>query len=171
MALPTLLDLFDDLEQQAAGLAFVQRDAEVADLAEAEYAQVDLSARLHASVGRRVVASVPGDRLAGTLDRVGADFLLLDAGHAELVVPTAAILTVNGLAPAARVREARPLTARLGLTSMLRRLASERVGSTFVLRDGGRVDGPPERVGTDFVEVAGGCVVPCSAIAFVRVSR
>src|SRR4051794_10210086 len=55
-----LLDLFDDLEQQAEGLALIGRDAEVAELSRAEYAQVDLADRLHASEGRSVRFGVNG---------------------------------------------------------------------------------------------------------------
>ena len=43
-----LLDLFDDLEQQAEGLALAERDALVAEQSRAEYAEVDLAARLPA---------------------------------------------------------------------------------------------------------------------------
>ena len=53
-------DLFDDLEQQAEGLALTERDALVAEQSRAEYAQVDLTARLHASRGTRLVLQVSG---------------------------------------------------------------------------------------------------------------
>ena len=49
-----LLDLFEDLEHQAEGLALTDRDAEVAELARSEYAEIDLAARVHASVGQPV---------------------------------------------------------------------------------------------------------------------
>ena len=61
--------VFDDLEQQAAGLHLVERDAEVADLTVAEYSRVSLGARLHASLGdelrlRLVGGHVVSGRLA-----------------------------------------------------------------------------------------------------------
>ena len=52
--------LFDDLEQQAEGLALVERDAEVAEQSRAEYAQVDLAGRALASTGRRLLVAVAG---------------------------------------------------------------------------------------------------------------
>ena len=74
-----LLALFDDLEQQAEGLALSARDAEVAELGRAEYAQVDLASRLHGSVGRRVGLVVEGlGRLDAVLARVGAEWCLAD---------------------------------------------------------------------------------------------
>ena len=56
------LELFDDLEQQAEGLALAERDARVAERCRAEYAEVDLVARLHASVGTPVQVEVRGRR-------------------------------------------------------------------------------------------------------------
>src|SRR5438128_2529587 len=55
-----LWDVLDDLEQQAEGLALAARDAEVAEQSRAEYARVDLSARLHGSLGRRLTLGVRG---------------------------------------------------------------------------------------------------------------
>ena len=55
-----LLDLFDDLEQQAEGLALAERDALVAEQSRSEYAAVALADRLHASVGTRLLLDVGG---------------------------------------------------------------------------------------------------------------
>ena len=52
--------LLDDLEQQAEGLALAERDALVAEQRRAEYAAVDLSGRLHASVGDALRLDVRG---------------------------------------------------------------------------------------------------------------
>src|SRR6478672_12373653 len=82
-----LLDLFDDLEQQAAGLALGERDALVAEQSRAEYAGVDLAARLHASAGSPVQVDVAG---LGTIDaslrRVGEGWCLLDGSGQAWVV-------------------------------------------------------------------------------------
>ena len=73
-----LLAFFDDLEQQASGLALANRESEVAELAVAEYATVSFASRLHASVGSRVSVRVAGGQLlVGDLARVGADWILL----------------------------------------------------------------------------------------------
>ena len=64
--------VFDDLEQQAAGLHLVERDAEVADLTVAEYSRISLGARLHASLGLELrVRLLGGHQLSGRLARVG----------------------------------------------------------------------------------------------------
>src|SRR3954447_24992176 len=68
----SLEGLFDDLEQQAEGLALSDRDALVAEQRVAEYARVDLAARLHGSVGRHLACEVAGvGRVEGELSRVG----------------------------------------------------------------------------------------------------
>ena len=75
-----LLDLFDDLEQQAAGLELERRDAEVEDRVRDEYAEVDLAvapARLGGVRGGRSGCS-GSDEVRGTLVRVGVDWCLLE---------------------------------------------------------------------------------------------
>ena len=132
-----LLDLFDDLEQQAEGLALAERDALVAEQSRSEYAAVALADRLHASVGTRLLLDVAGlGALDGRLVRAGDGWCLLDADREEWVVVTAAVRAVRGLADGGRAPDARPLTARLGLGSALRGLAGDR---TEVLLH--RVDG------------------------------
>lgn len=175
-----LLVLFDDLEQQAAGQALVERDEEVAGLAVAEYAAVPLAARLHASVGQPVTVLLGGETVRGELDRVGTDCLLLRAEHPgrvrRLLVPLAAVDLVGGLSGRAVAVPARPLQARLGITAVLRRLSEERVPCRFRVRTG-QVDGIPARVGADFCEVAGADgaahrgVVPLRALLWVQEQR
>lgn len=155
-----LLDLFDDLEQRAEGLALAERDAEVAELARGEYAAVDLAARLHASVGLTVELRLNAVGLVrGRLARVGVGWCLLvrdvGAGRAEeWVLVTTALLGARGLAAGALAEQARPVTARLGLASALRRLAGERAELVCVTRDGERRSGIATRVGADFLELA-----------------
>ncbi len=151
-----LLTLFEDLEQQAEGLVRAERDAVVAERSRAEYAQVDLLARLHAGVGGLVVLGVAGvGALEGTLRRVGADWCLVDAGAQEWLVRLAALSTVRGLPSRAVPPGARSVAARLGIGSALRRLAEG--GSEVVVHraDGVVLRGGLRRVGADFVELAG----------------
>src|SRR3954453_9609446 len=73
-----LLDLFDDLEQQAEGLALAGRDAEVAEQARAEDARVDLDPRVHASTGAELRLWVAGlGPLDARLVQVGDGWCLL----------------------------------------------------------------------------------------------
>lgn len=169
--------LLDDLEQQAAGLALAERDDLVSELAEAAYVQIRLSARLHASIGEQVRLRLAGGlRIAGVLERVGVDFLVLDGGSARWAVPFAGVRCVDGLSRRARAPEVLPAVAKLGVTSVLRRLAEEENVCAFHDVDSIISTGCPVRVGADFVEIesdAGGWphVVPLAAIAAIRLGR
>jgi hypothetical protein len=166
-----LWDVLDDLEQQAEGLALAARDAEVAEQSRAEYARVDLSARLHGSLGRRLTLAVRGVAgLDGVLSGVGAGWVLLDVGAVDWVVPLDAVLSLRGLADRGVPAEARPVTARLGLASALRRVAEERAEVLLHRVDGSLDRGVLTRVGADFVELLAreSEVVPFAALAAVR---
>lgn len=168
-----LVALFEDLEQQADGLRLRERDGEVVALEAAEYAEVDLVSRLHGSVGGAIAVHLADALLVrGRLDRVGADFCLVGAGHqGSWVVPVAAVHWVEGLAERAVVEEARPVLARLRLTSVLRRLADGRAPVTVHLAGGQRLEGRIGRVGRDFVEMAGSaqvCAVALGTLTAVR---
>jgi hypothetical protein len=164
-----------DLEQQAEGLAWAERDAEVAELSRAEYASVDVAARLHGSLGARVGLSVTGvGTLSGELSRVGEGWCLLDAGPDEWLVRLPAVRSLRGLRDRAVTGASRPAAARLGLASALRVVVEDR--STAVLHrvDGSLSRGRLGRVGADFVEVAHGETrwgvetVPFASLAAVR---
>jgi hypothetical protein len=170
-----VLDLFDDLEQQAEGLALAERDATVAELGRAEYAEVELAARLHASVGHPVQLVVQGaGTVHGRLQRVGSGWCVVqgDDGRSGTVARTAALISARGLSPRAVPEVARGPLARLGFASVLRRLAEEAQPLVMVLVDGAVRRGSPLRVGADFVEVTAGDggveVVPFPAVATVR---
>ncbi len=175
-----LLALFDDLEQQAEGLALAERDAEVAEQARAEYARVDLASRFHASLGRALVLAVTGSgQVDATLVRVGDGWCLLEAGRQEWIVRLEAVASVRGLADRAVGQEARPLGARLGLASALRGVADSRAETVLHRLDGTWLRGTWGRVGADFAELLVGDdggwgpgrtveVVPFSAVSSVR---
>ena len=175
-----LLDLFDDLEQQAGGLELERRDAEVADRVRDEYAEVDLAARLHASVGSGVgLALVGADEVQGTLVRVGVDWCLLavaTSGSArEVLVRQGALVATRGLSDRAVPVDARSVLSRLTLASCLRRLGER--GERQVVRtvDGCLRSGEITRVGADFVELwddsgpePGPLQVPLRSLVWVR---
>lgn len=169
-----VLALLDDLELQAEGLHLAERAAEVDALTVAEYAEVPLVARLHASIGRQVRVGVTDDLdVRGRLARVGSDWMLVDQGHIAWFVHLSATLVVSGLGQHSVPDEARPLSARLSLRSVLRRLAEERRDCALHLSGGRVVLGSLLRVGADFVElrspdVPDPVVVPLPAVAVVR---
>jgi hypothetical protein len=171
-----VLGMLDDLEGQAEGLHLAERAVEVHELSVAQYAEVDLVGRLHASVGRAVrVGTTDGRDLHGRLDGLGSDWLAIDGEAGACVVPLAGIALLGGLAAGSVPEAARPLTSRLSLRAVLRRLAAE--GEPCALHlDGGRtLRGVPERVGADFVELTQPehplpVTVPVAAIAVLQTS-
>jgi hypothetical protein len=169
-----VLGMLDDLEMQAAGLHLADRAVEVGELSVAEYAEVELLGRLHASVGRQVhVSSTDGLEIHGRLTATGADWILVgDSSSVWFVhLPAAAIL--RGLAPGSLPAEARPLTARLSLRSALRRFAEDRRPCTIHLCGGRALQGNLTHVGADFAVLRQGqtgeaVTVPLSAVAVVQ---
>jgi hypothetical protein len=168
-----LLDLFDDLEQQADGLALAERDALVAEQSRAEYAEVDLAARLAGSVGGRLWLDVQGvGGLDGVLGRTGDGWLVIEGAGGAWVVLLSAVRRARGLSDAAVDAAARPLAARLGVASALRGLAESRLPCVLHGTDGQVTQAVLVRVGRDFVEVrpVDGPVevVPFAAVAALR---
>ena len=149
-----MLALFDDLEQQAAGLSLLERDLEVADRTQAEYARVALAGRLHASVGRELTVRLVGGRVtSGRLVRTGPDWLMLTASGSEWVLRTAAVVSVGGLSVRADSEETWSVVDRLGVRTVLRRLAAEASECVVHATDGQQVEGRVGRVGEDFMEL------------------
>jgi hypothetical protein len=148
-------DLFGDLEREWEALGEGDRRAEVAERTRAEFAQVPLVDRLRGALDRDVaVRTLSGHDLTGRLARVGADFLLLGAPRREWVVPVHALAAVRGLAPQSVDADlAGPVAARLGLASMLRRVAADRSVVAVVPADGRVLSVRLQRVGADFVEL------------------
>ena len=174
-----LLAMFDDLEHQAEGLALTARDADVAELGRAEYAQVELAARLHGSVGRRLALEVTGvGRLEATLGRVGPDWCLVDDGKHEWLLRLPAVTRIGGLGDRAVDARHRSLGARLGFGSVLRGVSDEGAPALVHLLAGPTVRGAVWRVGADFLEVrlgaddpwAGGASARVEVVAFGAVS-
>lgn len=150
-------DLFADLEAQADALAVAERAAEVDERARVEFGAVAVGDRLGAALGLPVRLDLLGDTaIAGTVARVGADWLLLDEGHGrEALVVTSTIRTASGLP-----RHSVPpgaggaVRARLTLRSALRGVARDRSGARLHTVDGAVIEATLDRVGADFVEAA-----------------
>jgi hypothetical protein len=165
--------LFDDLEQQAAGLSLAERDAEVAELRRAEYAGVDLAARLRASVGARLLVDVLGvGPVEGELHRVGLGWLLIGATQ-DWIVTASALGSARGLLDRVAPAGGQPVQDRLGIGSVLRQLSGARCEVVVHRTDGRSTRGTLGRVGADFVEVLAGEsghleVLPFTAVAAVR---
>lgn len=166
-----LFALLDDLEQQADALYDADRTPELADRSRAEYQQVTLASRLAASVGLDVGLEVSGvGAVAGVLERVAEQWCLVRAADQDWVVTLDAVRSVSGASSRSVPEPAWSPLARLGRSSVLRRLAE--AGERCVLHDttGGRVDGVPRRVGADFVEVEVGEAGRSVLVAFATLS-
>jgi hypothetical protein len=149
-------ELFADLEREWDALAGAERQAEIAERTRAEFARLVLVDRLRGSEGRHVrLATWRGRELSGELTVVGADFVLLASGRQEWLVPLVAVGSVSGLGAASvSAQEAGPVRARLGLGSVLRRVAADRSPVTVVGPEQRPVCGTVQRVGADFLELA-----------------
>jgi hypothetical protein len=162
--------LLDDLEAQAEGLYLADRAAEVSELGIAQYAEVGLADRWQASVDRQIrVVTTDGWDLRGQLVGAGADWIALDgAAGGGWALNLRFVATVTGLADRTVPRDAWPLSARLSLGSVMRRLAEEPGPVGLRLIDGRVVHGTLTRVGADFVafvpEAGEAIVVPFSAV-------
>jgi hypothetical protein len=171
-----LFQVFDDLEQEAAGLALVARDAAASERARELYSEVDLASRFHGSVGALVELVVTGSGpVRGRLARVGRGWCLVvlaDEDGREAAVNLAGLQGVRGLAARATPEAARPVTSRLRLASALRGMAADGEAVAVTRVDGEVRRGRLLRVGSDFVEllteVRSTEVVPMSALAVVR---
>jgi hypothetical protein len=168
-----LFALLDDLEGQASALWEADREAELADRAQAEYAAVSLASRLMASTGAHVALDLPSvGRVEGELHRVGEDWCLLAGGTGSWVVPLWQVLAVRGASPRSVPEAAWSPVNRLGLRSALRRLAEARARCLVHLTDGSRVEAVLGRVGSDFAEVTTAVgetvLVPWTALVAVQ---
>jgi hypothetical protein len=166
--------LLADLERQAEGLHLADRAVEVAELRIAQYAEVELIARLHAATGRPIrVGTVDGWNVEGELVGTGADWIVLEAGTDRgWALNLQLVVTIAGPGDGSVPQEARPLSARLSLRSILRR-ASEAGEPVAVRVTSGQVlHGMLAGVGADFVELirdsGEATVIPLAALIGVR---
>lgn len=147
--------LFADLESQAAALAAVDRDGEVAERVRIETGRLTLVERLRGAIGHPVSMRCTGvGPCNGRLDRVGKDWLLVvEATGVETLVPLRSLLGVGGLGRHSST-PAGSAAVELGLRSVLRGVARDRAPVRLVLGDGTPVDGTLDRVGADYLEIA-----------------
>jgi hypothetical protein len=149
---------------------------EVHELTVAQYAEIALVGRVHASVGRPVrVGTAEGLDLHGRLADAGSDWLSVEEDAGTSFVPLAGVAMIVGLADSSLPDAARPLAARLSLRAVLRGLAAEEQACVLHLRGGRTLRGVPARVGADFVELAlpesvDPVAVPLAALGVVRPS-
>ncbi|MFC8502978.1 hypothetical protein ACFUC1_11475 [Pedococcus sp. NPDC057267] len=174
-------DLFADLESQWDAEQRRELDAEVADRTRRERATVALAHRLAAAGSAAVSVTVrDGTRVSGQVADVGDGwFLLGEPGRVPCLVPTAAVVSVTGLA--ARAVEGSP-GRRFGLGYALRAVSRDRAVVRLTDFTGSTCTGTIDAVGSDHLglaehapdlprrpeNVTGSRVVPFDAIVLVR---
>jgi hypothetical protein len=149
--------LFDDLEAQAEAYAAAEFAAEVSERSRYEVGQVRLVDRLRAAVGHPVTVGCRGvGSVAGRLQRVGADWLLMEEQpDRHVIVACTAVTSIGGLgAMSAPPGSEGKVGGRLDLRRALRGVARDRSAVQALLVDGSLVSGTVDRVGADFLELA-----------------
>ncbi len=148
-----LFDFLDDLERRAEGLYAAERAPELADRSRAEYQQVSLASRLMASVEREVTLHLAGvGPVSGRLDRVAREWCRVSGPLSDWVVALAHVQSVAGPSDRAVPEIAWSPLTKLGLGSVLRRLAEGAQRCVLRGADGSVRDGVVRRVGQDFCE-------------------
>lgn len=150
--------LFEDMEAQLASEHLLGLESEISERARVETAGIELSDRLRGAIGQKIDVKLrSGTLVSGTLSHVGSEWLVLDEGRHQWLVPGEAVLTYQGLGRQARASQSKTVQ-RLGLASALRMLSRDRsevavhlLGSTSEER---AMRGVVDRVGKDHFDLA-----------------
>ncbi len=149
--------LFEDMEAQLAARQRLDFEAEVAERALVDSAQVELADRLRGSLGLSIRVHVSsGTAFEGTLSHAGSEALVLDEPLHQVLIPYAAAVQYVGLSRLA-VPEPSTVRQRLGLASALRGLAGNRARVTILASRGpveAGLHGVIDTVGRDFLDLA-----------------
>ncbi|WP_345038654.1 hypothetical protein [Arthrobacter methylotrophus] len=150
--------LFEDMEAQLASERLLGLESEISERARVEIAGIATSDRLRGALGQKIDVKLrSGSVVSGALSHVGSEWVVLDEGRHQWLVPTAAALTYQGLSRQARADQSkRP--QRPGLASALRTLARDRaelaVHLLGLVPEGTMMGGVIDRVGRDHFDLA-----------------
>ncbi|MFL4479887.1 hypothetical protein ACIPUB_16620 [Paeniglutamicibacter sp. ORCA_105] len=173
--------LFADLEAEFGAEAAREQNSEIQELVRIERARQSLMQRLARHVGTRIDVQLLGaERIGGRLAGIGKDWLMLQHGGSEELIPVQAVAWWAAL-EAGRAPE--PGERRVRFSQALRVLVRDRARVSVGGIDGQLLaSGTLDQVGQDFLEVAlhardefrrpgallGRTVIPFAALARVR---
>ena len=149
--------LFGDMEAQLEEALRLDRESSAGELERAEFARVLFLERLRGAETRLVTLDIPGvGRLDGVVRRVGADWLIVEGGTADWLVPVLSIRWATGLVRSA-MSPADAVWGRLGMAAALRTVSRDRSTVRVFLEaessDPVALSGVIARVGADFLEL------------------
>lgn len=161
--------LLEDLSSRLDAQARVELAQELAEILEAERAELTLAGRLAAAVGQEVMVSARDEgSFRGIVNSVTRHYVHLNSGLQQVYVALGALCTVQGLPPAGQL----PAGARANqsLASVLRQAA--RAGARVVVGCQGVRAGQVAFVGKDFIDLAPapGSAMPPATIHLQAVS-
>jgi hypothetical protein len=149
--------LFNDMESQFAEADRLSLDAEINERTRIDMVNVEFADRLRGALGCRLgVHLACGEVFHGTLSHAGADAMVLDEDHHQVLIPYAAALRYVGMGRWSQP-EASPVRRAIGLAHSLRALARDRTELSVTLGNGAgsvRMEGVIDRVGKDFIDLA-----------------
>lgn len=141
--------LFGEIEAHSGDLARVERDAEIQDRTEGEWAATSWRERLALGTVSLRVAGL--GRLDGDLTRMTGAWLLLQTDNHEMIINPDWVVAVSpsatGVKPLSLVEQ------RMTWVHAIRMLQRERSRIHVVCADGSAVDGTVTLAGKDFVEI------------------
>lgn len=149
--------LFDDMESQFAEADRLALDAEVNERTRAELVNQQLEDRLRAALGYRIGIHLScGESVHGEVMHVGADALLLNEEHQQVLIPFNAAARYVGLGRSIHA-ETSPVRRSIGLAHSLRCLARDRAELSVSMGGGAGIVtlyGVIDRVGKDYIDLA-----------------
>jgi hypothetical protein len=150
--------LFEDMEAQFASEHLLGLESEISERVRVEIAGIVVADRLRGAIGQKIDVTLrSGTLVSGALSHVGSEWLVLNEGRHQWLVPVAAALTYQGLGRQTRTSQSKT-PHRPGLASALRILARDRVELAVHLLAGMPEErgmrGVIDRVGTDHFDLA-----------------
>ncbi|WP_026553436.1 hypothetical protein [Arthrobacter sp. H20] len=147
--------LLEDLQAQFAAAELLAVEGQIADQSRLELSSVTVMDRLRGQLGLALrIRSRSGSVFSGVLRHVGSEWLVLETGSGAVMVPAAAIGTVDGMGRQTTPERSQVVT-RMGIGTVFRAFARDRTLLSVQLFAGGaKIDGTIDRVGRDFLELA-----------------